>query len=93
MVSDSPAGPFKDALGKALIQPLHDPTAFIDDDKAKTPYIVYGAKEGGGYSIVKLNNDMISLAEKPKLITINGDDWKFAPGFMDKNYLFKYKDT
>jgi hypothetical protein len=94
MVSNSPAGPFKDALGKPLIAPMNDPTAFIDDDQAKTPYLIYGNKEmGGGYHIAKLNNDMISLAETPKLIVINGKEWERTPQFMDKNYLFKYKDT
>lgn len=93
MVSNSPAGPFKDALGKPLVAPMNDPTVLIDDDKAKTPYIVYGKKSGGGYLIAKLNNNMISLAETPKHVVINGEEWAKAPGFQDKNYLFKYKDT
>ncbi len=93
MVGDSPVGPFKGALGKPLVAPMHDPTILIDDDAGKTPYIIYGHKEGGGYHIAKLNNNMISLAETPKPISITGEDWENAPIWMDKNYLFKYDST
>jgi len=93
MVANKPNGPYIDELGKPLIAPMHDPTVFIDNDKQQTPYIIYGDKEGGGYHIVRLNNDMISLAEKPKHITITGEEWEKAPEWMDKNYLFKYQDT
>ena len=93
MVSDSPVGPFVDALGKPLVAPMHDPTILIDDDRQKTPYLIYGDKEGGGFHIAKLNDDMISLAEDPKPIQINGEEWENAPGWMDKNYLFKRSNT
>lgn len=92
MSATNPKGPYQDALGKPLIAPLHDPTIFIDDNSTKTPYIVYGDK-ADSYYIAELNEDMISLAEKPKPITINGIAWEKAPVWMDKNYLFKYKDT
>ena len=93
MVSDSPAGEYKDALGKPLVAPMHDPTILVDDDGTRTPYIIYGDKEGGGYHIAKLNEDMISLAETPKAITIEGEEWENAPQWMDKNYLFKSNGT
>ncbi|WP_158851032.1 family 43 glycosylhydrolase [Algibacter sp. L1A34] len=93
MVSDSPSGLYKDPLGKPLVSPMHDPTILIDHDKEKTPYIIYGDKEGGGYQIAKLNNDMISLAEFPKPIIIKGEEWVNAPAWMDKNYIFNYKNT
>lgn len=93
MVSDSPTGPFKDALGKALVSPMHDPTVFMDDDKQKTPYLIYGDKAGGGFHIAALNDDMISLSERPKPIQIRGKEWEHAPEWMDKNYLFKHGDT
>lgn len=92
MVSDTPAGKYRDALGKPLIAPMHDPTILVDDDENKTPYLIYGDKEGGGYHIAKLNDDMISLAESPKILTISGDEWVEAPKWMDKNYIFKYKN-
>jgi hypothetical protein len=93
MHSELPSGPYRDALGKPLVAPMHDPTILTDNDSAKTPYIVYGDKEGGGYMIARLNDDMISLAEAPKPITIVGREWENAPGWMDKNYLFKFQDT
>lgn len=64
-VADRPEGPFVDPLGKPLIdrfvfgaQPI-DPHIFIDDDE--TPYLYYGG--WGHCNVVKLNEDMISLAE------------------------------
>jgi len=93
MVSDSPKGAFKDALGKPLVSPMHDPTILIDDDEPNTPYLIYGDKEGGGFHVVKLNEDMISAAEGPRPIEIKGKEWQEAPAWMDKNYIFKYQDT
>jgi len=93
MSANSPAGPFKDALGKPLVAPMHDPTIFIDKDRQQTPYLIYGDKAGGGFHIAKLNEDMISLAETPQVIQINGKEWENAPEWMDKNYLFKRGDT
>lgn len=92
MSANHPTGPYVDTLGKPLVSPMHDPTIFVDDDKGKTPYIVYGDKSDA-YYIAELNDDMISVAENPKPITINGEAWKNSPKWMDKNYLFKYNDT
>jgi arabinoxylan arabinofuranohydrolase len=89
MTSDNPAGPFKDALGKALVKPMHDPTLLIDDDQNQTPYLIYGQKRDS-YHIAKLNNDMISVAEIPKPIIITGEAWENTPAWQDKNYLFKH---
>lgn len=44
-------------------------------------------------SVLELNDDMISLTEDPKPITIIGEQWENAPNWMDKNYIFKYRDT
>ena len=93
MVAESPKGPFKDALGKPLVSPMHDPTILVDNDKPKTPYLIYGDKEGGGFHIARLNEDMISIAEDPRPIEINGKEWQEAPAWMDKNYIFKHQDT
>ena len=93
MSAKSPAGDFKDTLGKPLVAPMHDPTILIDDDTSKTPYLIYGDKEGGGFHITKLNEDMISVAETPKPIQIIGNAWEKAPHWMDKNYIFKHKNT
>ncbi|WP_052360648.1 glycoside hydrolase family 43 protein [Oceanobacillus manasiensis] len=62
-VSDQPHGPFKDALGKPLIDKIHhgaqpiDPHVFIDNDN--NAYLYYGG--WGQCNVVKLNTDMISL--------------------------------
>jgi len=92
MSAKSPTGNFKDVLGKPLVAPMHDPTILIDDDANKTPYLIYGDKEGGGFHITKLNEDMVSIAETPKPIQIIGNAWENAPHWMDKNYIFKHKD-
>jgi len=70
MVSDSPTGPFVDALGKPLLDDLipsgleYDPSVFTDDDEARTPYIVFGRRMidlGHDFYIAQLAEDMISL--------------------------------
>jgi hypothetical protein len=90
MRSGSPKGPFRDALGKPLVSPMHDPTILIDDDAESTPYLIYGDKEGGGFHVARLNEDMISVAEIPKPVKIIGEEWENAPAWMDKNYIFKH---
>ena len=60
-VSDSPTGPFKDAIGKPLIingsWSNIDPTVWIDDDGQA--YLYWG---NGSLFYVKLNKDMISYS-------------------------------
>ena len=59
-VADNPAGPFKDALGKALAGPnwdYIDPTVFIDNDGQA--YLFWGNPT---LYYVKLNEDMISYS-------------------------------
>ncbi len=59
-VGDSPTGPFKDALGKPLVEGgwgYIDPTPFIDDDGQA--YLYFG---NPGCYYVKLNEDMISYS-------------------------------
>ncbi|GGS06688.1 hypothetical protein GCM10010269_52000 [Streptomyces humidus] len=73
-VSDSPTGPFKDALGKPLLKAgqfpgqMIDPAAFTDDDGRS--YLYFG--NGHGY-VVPLNADMTSIdTAKVKDITPSG---------------------
>lgn len=59
-VSDSPTGPFKDAIGEPLVGPnwdYIDPTVFIDDDGQA--YLYFGNPQ---LYYVKLNDDMISYS-------------------------------
>ena len=66
-VADRPEGPFRDALGKPLIDQFHhgaqpiDPHVFIDDDGSA--YLYYGGWQH--CNVVRLNDDMISLSSFP----------------------------
>jgi beta-xylosidase len=89
--SSSPTGPFKDALGKALVTTQQyssqsiDPYVFIDDDG--TPYLYFGSGSGG-LRFVKLNADMISFAGTPTNISPSG-----ASGTLEGSVMFKRKGT
>lgn len=69
-VADRPEGPFVDPLGKPLVAEgeyegqMIDPMTFIDDDG--TPYLYWG---NGRCYVARLNEDMISLAERGRDIT------------------------
>ncbi len=78
--TNSPAGPYKDALQKAIYT-NYDPTVFIDDDENKTPYLMTG---GFPYKIARLNENMISLKEEPKDIIHTTTAWKGDGGFLHK---------
>lgn len=79
--NNGPGGPYKDALRKSIDGISYDPTVFIDDDANKTPYII---ANGFPYKIARLNEDMISLAEEPKVITHDTVAWKGDGGFLHK---------
>ena len=98
LVGDSPAGPFRDVLGKPLLDGTltttreYDPAVFRDDDGAY--YLVFGAPswcygEGCGYYIARLNEDMISFAEQPRAIALDhmGDDKASLNKIGGKYYL------
>ena len=65
-IGDTPVGPFKDALGRPLIEDAKiktfsiDPHAFIDDDGQA--YLYFG---NGTPTVYKLNRDMISFDGPP----------------------------
>ncbi|TLS42574.1 1,4-beta-xylanase [Streptomyces montanus] len=87
-VADSPAGPFKDALGKPLVAKggqlqgqMIDPSVFTDDDGKS--YLYWG--NGHGY-VVPLNDDMVSFdAAKVKDIT--------PDNFREGAFVIKRKGT
>ena len=68
---DSPIGPWVEPLGKPLLTSNLTPTDEYDmaifEDNGEH-YIIFGVWD---YYIAKLNDDMVSLAETPKKITIN----------------------
>ena len=73
----TPVGPWSDPLGKALVPKgltpteQRDPGILMDDDGAN--YLVYGTFD---FYLVRLGEDMTSLAEKPRHIEL---DTKFGP--------------
>lgn len=91
VVSESPHGPWKDPLGKPLIAKGSTPTFARDpgilQEEDGTSYIVFGCWD---YYIARLNEDMISLAEKPRLIRLDRKMGPYGPGKTDdKPYLHK----
>lgn len=89
-VSDKPTGPFKDALGKPLVEKGEyqcqsiDPMVFIDNDGAT--YLYFGQ---GKCMMVKLNDDMISFKkEEIRNITPKGyNEGSFVIKRNNKYYL------
>lgn len=79
-VSDSPTGPFKDAIGKPLIDEGDwndiDPTVYIDDDGQA--YLYFGNPQ---LRYVKLNDDMISYSGEVERIDMTVE--AFGPGKSD----------
>ncbi|MFF7738471.1 family 43 glycosylhydrolase [Streptomyces sp. NPDC007984] len=87
-VADSPAGPFKDALGKPLVAKggslqgqMIDPAVFTDDDGQA--YLYWG--NGHGY-VVPLNDDMTSF-DPAKVKDITPDN------FREGSFVIKRKGT
>lgn len=84
-VSDSPIGPFKDAIGKPLWTTpyANDPCLFIDDDGKG--YIYFNG--GGDYLVAEMNDDLLS---------VKGDLYKMdMGGYKPKRegpWVFKRKD-
>ncbi len=72
VVAENPKGPWLDPLGAPLIDEKLTPTKEYDvgifEDIDCDFFIVFGIWD---YYIAKLNDDMISLAEKPKKINID----------------------
>jgi hypothetical protein len=92
-VSDSPTGPFTDALGHALITNNMtsssiswddiDPTVFIDDDGQA--YLYWG---NTNLYYVELNNDMTSYNGSINSVPITQE--AFGPSFTEAPYLHKH---
>lgn len=100
-VSDNPAGPFKDPLGKPLITPGYpgadvawcfDPGVLIDDDGQAYLYFGGGMPETGDNArVIRLNDDLISLKDEAAT-TILAPDYFEAPFPFkrDGKYYFTY---
>ena len=93
LVSDSPYGPFKDPIGKALIQNSPediDPTVFIDDDGQA--YLYWGNPR---VHYVKLNKDMISYSGEIVVDTSTPKNYQEGPWVYKRNghYYLAYAST
>lgn len=85
----SPKGPFHDALGRPLLSEdftstrQYDPTVFVDPD-SDIPYLIWGCAAGDGYYIARLNENMVSLAETPRQLRIDGGYARDDKSFLHK---------
>ena len=81
-VSDSPTGPFKDALGKPLLVGYGyiDPTVFIDDDGQA--YLYWG---NPNLWHVKLNEDMVSYNQELGIVKedLNAENFGYRAKKID----------
>lgn len=84
LVGDSPAGPWRDPLGKPLLTaeltPTHEYDSCVFQDDDGKPYIIFGVWD---YYIAKLNDDMISLAEQPRPIELDRKIGPYGEGKTD----------
>ena len=96
-VSDSPTGPFVDAIGEPLVSndmtkyASHswddlDPSVFIDDDGQA--YLVWG---NGACYWAKLSDDMTSLTSEISWFDIT-DQSQFGPSFTEAPWIYKRGD-
>lgn len=100
VVGNTPVGPWEDPLGKPLLPKDLTPTHEYDMaifEEAGEYYIIFGVWD---FYIAKLNEDMVSLAEKPKKIIINNprgpynqDGNNLEKPTDDKPFLHKYRNT
>ncbi len=79
-VSNSPTGPFKEALGKPLLEHAHDPCVFKDEDGSCYLY--------AQFKVVRLGEDMTSLAEEVREVELAGHE---VPNKREAVYVFKRK--
>ena len=98
-VSDTPEGPFKDALGTSLVDAEWgdiDPTVLIDDDGAA--YMYWG---NPNLHYVKLNDDMLSYDQEVGIVKVPVTPESFGPGgkrnpqrggYVEGPWLHKRKD-
>ena len=80
----TPLGPWRDPLGKPLIPEgltpteQRDPGLLMDEDG--NTYIIFGTWD---YYMARLNDNMISLAEAPRLVAINNPEGPYGKGKTD----------
>jgi len=84
-VSDSPTGPFRDAIGRPLVENGEiDPTVFIDDDGQA--YLYWG---NPNLWYVRLNPDMISFSGSPTQIPLTTAGFGARSGNSSRPTLYE----
>ncbi|MEO3755418.1 glycoside hydrolase family 43 protein [Streptomyces sp. B6B3] len=84
-VADSPTGPFRDALGRPLVENGEiDPTVFVDDDGQA--YLYWG---NPNLWYVRLNSDMVSYSGGPTQIPLTTQGFGTRNGNPDRPTLFE----
>ncbi|MER6093238.1 glycoside hydrolase family 43 protein [Streptomyces bluensis] len=84
-VSNSPTGPFRDALGRPLVENGEiDPAVFIDNDGQA--YLYWG---NPNLWYVKLNSDMVSYAGGPTRIPLTVEGFGRRTGNPDRATLYE----
>lgn len=93
--SEAPGGPWKDVLGRPLLAHrcvdtgVYDPCFFKEDDG--TVYILFGVWD---YFIARMADDMSSIAETPRPLTIINPEGPYGKGKTDdKVSLHTYRGT
>lgn len=92
-VADNPLGPFKDALGRPLVDRADgyiDPTVFVDDDGQA--YLYFGNPH---LWYAKLNDDMISLSGPVVREPTKPENYQEGPWFYKRagHYYLAYAST
>ena len=92
-VADNPLGPFKDALGRPLIDKANgyiDPTVFVDDDGQA--YLYFGNPK---IWYVKLNSDMVSYSGEIVEVATKPDNYQECPWLHKRgaHYYLAYAST
>jgi len=92
-VADNPLGPFKDALGRPLIDKANgyiDPTVFVDDDGQA--YLYFG---NPNLWYVRLNPDMISYSGEIVQEPTKPENYQEGPWFYKRgsHYYMAYAST
>jgi beta-xylosidase len=88
-VSDSPTGPFKDAIGAPLWKTpyANDPSLFIDDDGKA--YLYFHSTQSD-YYVAEMADDLLSLKSKLQKMDMNGYEPKMEGPWVFKRKGFYY---
>ena len=89
-ISDSPTGPFKDAIGAPLWKTpyANDPSIFIDDDGK--PYLYFHGKNHD-YYVAELADDLLSVKGKLQKMDMGGYEPKMeGPWVFKRNNLYYF---